>query len=171
MADTIYLDIFEAGFLGKVGIAVSSGGLLRVRMFVEAEDDFFRLNQAIQEGDYLFDSNQTGPFRAQINEYLHRKRRSFTFPIDWGSYTPFQKAVLQETLAIPYGETRSYGQVAAAVGNPKAFRAVGQAEKRNQAPLVIPCHRVIGSDGSLTGYGGPDNVDLKDRLLIFERGN
>ena len=77
---------------------------------------------------------------------------------------------MQETLAIPYGETRSYGEVAAAVGRPKAARAVGQAEKSNHAPLVIPCHRVIGSDGSLTGYGGPDNTDLKARLIAFERG-
>jgi len=77
--------------------------------------------------------------------------------------------VLQETLSIPYGETRSYGQISAAIGNPKASRAVGQAEKSNQIPLVIPCHRVIGSDGSLTGYGGKDNTDLKAWLLDFEK--
>lgn len=171
MAEMIYLDIFEAGFLGNIGIAASPRGLVRLRMLVENKDDFLIMNQAYQEGDYLFDSRQMKPFRSQIIEYLHKERRSFNFPIDWGVYTPFQKGVLQVTYAIPYGETRSYGEVAVAVANPKASRAVGQAEKRNQAPLVIPCHRVIGADGSMTGYGGPDNIDLKARLLSFERGD
>jgi methylated-DNA-[protein]-cysteine S-methyltransferase len=76
---------------------------------------------------------------------------------------------LERTLQIPYGETSSYGEIAAAIGKPKAARAVGQAEKNNQVPLVIPCHRVIGSDGSLTGYGGKGNVDLKAKLLVFEQ--
>lgn len=170
MAETIYLDVFETGFVGKVGIAVGPGGLLRVRMFVAGEEDFLALNQSYQEGQYLFNSPRTDPFRTQIREYFQRKRQAFSFPIDWSQYTSFQKAVLQETLTIPYGETRSYGAVAAAVGNPRASQAVGQAEKRNQTPLVVPCHRVIGSDGSLTGYGGPDNIDLKARLLAFEEG-
>ena len=139
-------------------------------MFVKGEDNFLALNQAYQEGEYLFDHHQTGPFRIEIAEYLRKEREIFSIPIDWGDYTPFQRAVLEETLAIPYGRTRSYGEVAAAIGKPKASRAVGQAQKRNQVPLVIPCHRVIGSDGSLTGYGGPDNIDLKARLLAFERG-
>ncbi|HDD56237.1 MAG TPA: methylated-DNA--[protein]-cysteine S-methyltransferase [Chloroflexi bacterium] len=138
-------------------------------MFVKGEKEFLTLNQAYQEGVYVFDSQRTRPFRTQINEYLRRERKVFTLPIDWGCYTPFQKAVLKETLAIPYGQTRSYGEVAAAIGKPKASRAVGQAEKRNQVPLVIPCHRVIGSDGSLTGYGGSENIDLKARLIAFEK--
>jgi methylated-DNA-[protein]-cysteine S-methyltransferase len=92
----------------------------------------------------------------------------FSVPIDWGGYTQFQKAVLEATQAIPYGETRSYGEIAAAVGNPNAARAVGQAEKRNQVPLVIPCHRVIGSDGGMTGYGGTTNTQLKTDLIDFE---
>ena len=170
MAQTIYLDVFEAGFLGKVGIAVTSSGLRRLRMFVGEKGDFLGLNEAFQEGEYLFDLQQTAPFRDQISQFLRRELQSFSIPIDWSVYTPFQEAVLRETFAIPFGETRSYGQVAAAIGKPKASRAVGQAEKSNQAPLVIPCHRVLGADGSLTGYGGPDNTDLKARLLAFESG-
>ena len=171
MAVTIHLDLFDAGFLGKIGLAVSPDGLLRVRMFVKGEKDFLKLNQAYREGEYIFNSQAAHPYRIQIAEYLKKEREIFSVPIDWGSYTPFQKAVLKETLAIPYGETRSYGQVAAAIGKPKASRAVGQAEKRNQVPLVIPCHRVIGSDGSMTGYGGSDNTDLKSSLISFERGD
>lgn len=169
MSKIIYLDVFEAGFLGKIGIAVSADGLLRLRMLLKGEQEFSNLNQAYQEGEYVFDPLKTGPFRAQIIEYLRRDREEFSLPVDWGVYTPFQQAVLKVTQAIPYGETRSYGQVAAVIGKPKASRAVGQAEKRNQVPLVIPCHRVIGSDGSMTGYGGPENTDLKERLIAFER--
>lgn len=169
MTVPIYLDVIEAGFLGKLGLAVSPRGLLRVRMFVTGKKDFLSLNQAYQDGECVFDSQRTHPFRSQLIQYLRRERKVFSLPIDWGSYTPFQEAVLKETLAIPYGETRSYGEVAAAIGRPKASRAVGQAEKRNQVPLVIPCHRVIGSDGSMTGYGGSENTDLKARLIAFEK--
>ena len=169
MTVKIYLDVFEAGFLGKIGLAVSPDGLLRVRMLVKGENDFLQMNQAYKEGEYVFDSLKTEPFRTQITEYLKHEREIFSLPIDWEGYTSFQKAVLEETMAIPYGETRSYGQVAAAIGRPKASRAVGQAEKRNQAPLVIPCHRVIGSDGSMTGYGGSEHTDLKESLIAFEK--
>lgn len=171
MADTIYLDVFEAGFLGKIGLAVSQDGLLRLRMFVKGEKQFLNENQAYQEGVYAFDSQVTQSYRTQISEYLKGERKVFSLPIDWKVYTPFQEAVLKETLAIPYGETRSYGEVAAAIDKPKASRAVGQAEKSNHLPLVIPCHRVIGSDGSLTGYGGSENTDTKASLIQFERGN
>ena len=168
MAGPIYLTIFETGLLGKVGLAVSQAGLLRVRMDVKDQGAFLRQNQAYQEGEYTFDKQATDPFRTQILEYLEKDRQVFSLAIDWGGYTAFQRAVLEATQAIPYGETRSYGEIAAAVGNPKAARAVGQAEKRNQVPLVIPCHRVIGWDGSLTGYGGSKNTSLKTRLISFE---
>ena len=169
MTKRIYLNLFETEFLGLIGIAVSEAGLLRLRMFVKGDGEFLALNQAYQEGDYLFNYQATVPYQREIAEYLKKEREVFSIPIDWGSYTPFQKSVLEETLAIPYGETRSYGEVAAAIGKPKASRAVGQAQKSNQVPLVIPCHRVIGSDGSLTGYGGPDNIGLKAQLLAFEK--
>lgn len=170
MTRLIYLNVFEAGFLGNLGLAVSQTGLLRVRMPVKGEDEFLKLNQAYQEGDYVFDKHKTAPYRDQILEFLTQDRKVFSLPIDWGGYTAFQRSVLKATQAIPYGETRSYGEVAAAIGNPKAARAVGQAERRNQVPLVIPCHRVIGSDGSMTGYGGSTNTALKVALISFERG-
>ncbi len=170
MSVLVYLDVFKAGFLGNLGIAVSSAGLLRVRMPVTGEEEFLKLNQAYQEGEFVFDTQQTALFRTQILEFLTKDRKVFSLPIDWRGYTAFQTSVLKATQAIPYGETRSYGEVAAAIGNPKAARAVGQAEKRNQVPLVIPCHRVIGSDGSMTGYGGSTNTDMKMRLITFEQG-
>jgi methylated-DNA-[protein]-cysteine S-methyltransferase len=128
-----------------------------------------KLNLRFQEGEYLYSGQETREVLEQLQAYLDFEMKEFNLPIDWTVYTDFQKAVLSETLAIPYGETRSYGEIAALIGKPKASRAVGQAEKRNQVPLVIPCHRVIGSDGSLTGYGGKDNTDIKELLLNFER--
>ena len=127
------------------------------------------MNEPYREGEYLFSEQETKPALDQLKAYLNYEIKQFALPIDWSGYTKFQKDVLQETLSIPYGETRSYGQVAAAIGNPKASRAVGQAEKSNEVPLVIPCHRVLGSDGSLTGYGGKDHTDIKAWLLNFEK--
>ena len=83
--------------------------------------------------------------------------------------TPFQQAVWDATSAIPPGQRRTYGEIARAIGRPRSARAVGQALRANPIPLLIPCHRVVGSDGSLCGYGGPDGVALKARLLELER--
>jgi len=166
---TIYLNILQTEKLGLIGVTVTAKGLRRLRMFQKSDKAFLVLNESYQEGEYTFSDQETKPVIEQLQAYLNYEIKQFSLPIDWSGYTAFQKDVLQETLSIPYGETRSYGQVAAAIGNPKASRAVGQAEKSNQVPLVIPCHRVIGSDGSLTGYGGKDNTDLKAWLLDFEK--
>ena len=169
MKPTIYLNILQTEKLGLIGVAVTAKGLRRLRMFQKSDKAFLVLNEIYQEGEYTFSDQETKPVIEQLQAYLNYEIKQFSLPIDWSGYTAFQKDVLQETLSIPYGETRSYGQVAAAIGNPKASRAVGQAEKSNQVPLVIPCHRVIGSDGSLTGYGGKVNTDLKAWLLDFEK--
>ena len=169
MKPTIYLNILQTEKLGLIGVAVTAKGLRRLRMFQKSDKAFLVLNEIYQEGEYTFSDQETKPVIEQLQAYLNYEIKQFSLPIDWSGYTAFQKDVLQETLSIPYGETRSYGQVAAAIGNPKSSRAVGQAEKSNRVPLVIPCHRVIGSDGSLTGYGGKDNTDLKAWLLDFEK--
>ena len=100
--------------------------------------------------------------------YLSGERRTFDLPLA-PEGTAFQKAVWAELEKIPYGETRSYGQIAAQVGNAKACRAVGMANHRNPIPIFIPCHRVIGADGSLTGYGG--GLDCKKVLLRLEHNH
>ncbi|MEJ2412354.1 MAG: methylated-DNA--[protein]-cysteine S-methyltransferase [Anaerolineales bacterium] len=169
MADPIYLSLVESELLGLIGIAVSPEGLRRLEMDLEGEADFLSKNQSYADGKFLYSEEQTARYTDQIRRYLTGQLHVFSLPIDWTVYTPFQTAVLKETLRIPYGKTRSYGEVAASIGNPRASRAVGQAERRNQVPLVIPCHRVIGSDGSLTGYGGKGNTDTKARLLAFEK--
>ncbi|MGO4518165.1 methylated-DNA--[protein]-cysteine S-methyltransferase [Terriglobus sp. 2YAB30_2] len=101
----------------------------------------------------------------QLEEYFAGSRRAFDLPLDMRG-TTFQKDVWEALLAIPYGETRSYGQLAKQLGRPSASRAVGAANGRNPISIVVPCHRVIGSSGKLTGFAG--GLDVKARLLDME---
>lgn len=102
----------------------------------------------------------------QLTEYFQGTRRTFELPLHpvWG--TPFQRAVWQTLQHIPYGHTRTYGDIAHRIGNPKAVRAVGAAIGQNPHSIVVPCHRVIGANGSLTGFAG--GLDRKKYLLTYE---
>ena len=104
----------------------------------------------------------------QLGEYFDGKRKSFELPLK-PCGTPFQKSVWRALSDIPYGETRAYGDIAKSVGNEKACRAVGMANNKNPIAIVIPCHRVIGADGSLTGYAA--GTDIKKFLLELENNN
>ncbi|MCS0638495.1 methylated-DNA--[protein]-cysteine S-methyltransferase [Streptomyces sp. LP05-1] len=103
----------------------------------------------------------------QLGAYFAGELTAFQLPLDLTG-TPFQRRVWELLLTIPYGETRTYGELAALLGNPHASRAVGLANGRNPVGIVVPCHRVIGTGGGLTGYGG--GLDRKRRLLAFESG-
>lgn len=105
------------------------------------------------------------PVVQELNEYFSGLRREFSGPVDLYG-TPFQVAVWRALLKIPYGETRSYQDIAIAIGRPNAVRAVGMANGANPVPIVVPCHRVIGKNGSLTGYSG--GLDIKTLLLQQE---
>ncbi len=104
----------------------------------------------------------------QLEEYFEGKRRDFDLPLA-PIGTPFQQKVWQVLQTIPYGETRTYKQIAEQVGNPLGCRAVGMANNKNPIGIIIPCHRVIGTNGKLIGYAG--GLDLKSRLLDLEKGN
>jgi methylated-DNA-[protein]-cysteine S-methyltransferase len=103
---------------------------------------------------------------AQLAEYFDGDRREFDIPLDLHG-TEFQKAAWMALARVPYGETRSYGEQADAIGRPGAFRAVGAANGRNPVPVILPCHRIVGADGSLTGFAG--GLDTKRRLLNLEQ--
>lgn len=103
----------------------------------------------------------------QLQEYLQGKRSAFDLPLS-PEGTDFQKRVWEELMKIPYGETSSYGKLAGNIGKPGAARAVGLANNRNPIPVIIPCHRVIGANGSLVGYGG--GLPMKEKLLALEKG-
>jgi methylated-DNA-[protein]-cysteine S-methyltransferase len=105
------------------------------------------------------------PYVTELEEYFAGQRRKFNFPLDLRG-TDFQLACWRALLAIPYGETRSYADIARGINKPNAFRAVGMANNRNPVAIVVPCHRVIASDGTLCGYGG--GLDVKRKLLELE---
>ena len=104
--------------------------------------------------------------RRELDEYFDGKRTTFDLPIDWALYSDFGRRVLQATARIPFGQTASYGDVARIAGNPKASRAAGRALGANAIPIVVPCHRVIGTSGKLTGYTG--GMHRKEALLRLE---
>lgn len=111
----------------------------------------------------------TEPFQAaieQLGEFFRGQRRAFDLPLLIAG-TDFQRRVWQQLCEIPYGQTISYGELARRIGNPKAVRAVGLANGRNRLPIVIPCHRVIGANGQLVGFGG--GLTIKSQLLQLER--
>jgi len=123
--------------------------------------------------DDLNCSTDDDPFikkiEKQLELYFNHQLKFFELPIEFNRGTPFQQDVWNAMLSIPYGQTRSYQDIAIQIHRPKALRAVGQACKRNPIGIVVPCHRVLGKDGSLTGYSGKDHTDLKQKLLDHEK--
>lgn len=122
-------------------------------------------DRAIAGTEVIEDAARTAEVRRQLEEYFAGKRQEFGLALAPAG-TPFERSVWDELRKIPFGETRSYGEIAHALGRPGASRAVGRANGANPLPIVVPCHRVIGSDGSLTGFGG--GLDAKSRLLELE---
>jgi methylated-DNA-[protein]-cysteine S-methyltransferase len=117
------------------------------------------------EPDWIFNEKPLADARAQLSEYFAGDRKEFDLPLKLNG-TEFQVSVLEALQDIPYGQTTSYGEIARRIGRPKAVRAVGAANARNPIPIVVPCHRVIGITGDLTGFGG--GLDTKEALLRLE---
>jgi methylated-DNA-[protein]-cysteine S-methyltransferase len=153
--------------LGKFWVAVSELGLVALEWGqTRAEFEAYlskRFKRAVE-----FSPKHIQDATNQLNEYLSGQRRTFTLVIDWTVLRQFQQSVLHATYEIPYGETRTYKEIAIHVGSPRAARAVGRAEATNPVPLVIPCHRVIGMDGKLHGYGMVEGIKTKAWLLKLE---
>ena len=162
----IYLGELNHTPLGDLRFAVSTLGLVAIEWTQSQSrlDDYLRRLKAAVEPN----QKVTRPYAKELVEYLKGKRRSFTVAIDWSTLRPFQLKTLKAVYAIPYGETRTYAESALEIGHPNAYRAVGRANATNPIPLVIPCHRVIGKDGKLHGYGGGDGLPTKEWLLKME---
>ena len=139
--------------LGSVTFVEEDGALLAISTHRTFEG-------ICQETDLIIEAHR------QLSEYLKGERKSFHLPLA-PKGTDFQQQVWNALLEIPYGETRSYKQIAVAIGNPKAVRAVGMANNRNPLLIVVPCHRVIGADGKLVGYGA--GIEKKEFLLRLEK--
>ncbi len=135
------------------------------------ETAFGRVGIEDKEGSmtYYFDGIEAllGEAFAQLEAYFAGRRKTFDLPLRFDEGTPFMKQVWQALCTVPYAHTASYKDIAEAVGNPKACRAVGMANNRNPIAIIVPCHRIIGSTGALVGYGG--GLGMKERLLELER--
>jgi methylated-DNA-[protein]-cysteine S-methyltransferase len=136
-----------------------------VRIAFSQGRDAQKITEMKAEIDSIEDAGRTAEVRRQLDEYFAGQREEFDLPLAPRG-TPFELSVWEELRRIPFGETRSYADIARALGKPAATRAVGRANGANPLPIVVPCHRVIGSNGSLTGFGG--GLDNKVRLLELE---
>jgi O-6-methylguanine DNA methyltransferase len=157
--ETLYYSRYNS-LAGTLLVAVSEKGMVALA-FDRGQFPFPRDKNLKWE----LSEKKTKPYTKELAEYFSGKRRDFSFPLDLRG-TPFQVSCWRALLKIPYGETRTYADIARAVGEPKGFRAVGLANNRNPIAIVVPCHRVIASDGTLCGYGG--GLDLKRKLLELE---
>ncbi|MFN8413554.1 MAG: methylated-DNA--[protein]-cysteine S-methyltransferase [Anaerolineales bacterium] len=162
----IYLGELNNTPLGDLRLAASTSGLVALEWAhsqPDLDDYLHRLACPVEHNEV-----KLKPYAKEILEYLQGKRNKFTFAIDWDILKPFQKKALKAVYAIPYGKTSTYAEIAIKIGHPNAYRAVGSANATNPIPLVIPCHRVIGMDGKLHGYGGGDGLPTKEWLLNLE---
>lgn len=151
---------------GPLAIAVNAEGALLAVQFTEGRHAV-TIERDLERAGYTpaRDADRTAEARRQFAEYDAGTRQTFTLPLVFAG-TDWQNAVWRALAAIPFGATRTYGQIAATLGAPGSSRAVGQANGRNPLPVIVPCHRVVGSDGTLTGFGG--GLPLKVRLLAHE---
>ncbi len=160
-----YYDVYNSP-IGDIYIVCSEKGLCRIELFHEGWASYSEKNSKDlhKSGDGNSLCRET---TAQLEEYFLGKRKEFNLSLDIDG-TEFQKKAWGVLRSIPYGETRSYKEQAVSIGNPKGVRAVGQANRVNRVPIIIPCHRVIGKNGSLVGYAGT-KTDIKKYLLNLEK--
>lgn len=153
-----YVHHYHSPVVGWLELTVSDTGVRSIS-YVDPPRSIKKLN-----GNPLMDM-----LVDQLDRYFRGDLATFTVPVDFDQCTPFRQKVWKEIARIPYGETRSYAELAAAVGNPRAARAVGSSNGENPVPIVIPCHRVIRADGSLGGYSS--GIRIKRALLELEGVN
>lgn len=167
MSGVIVYWIAEVGLLGRLRLAASGAGLCRLALGRESDEAFQAwLSRVMRPSRLVY---QRSPLiEAALDElaaYLSGQLQTFKIPLDLHG-TPFQKRVWVEVTGVPFGATATYGEIAARIGHPKAFRAVGAANGANPLPVFVPCHRIVGADGGLHGYGG--GLDIKAALLQLE---
>ncbi len=164
---TVYYGESPFSKLAPLWAAVTTRGIWSASYGIDEEE--FRA-QILERGRVIpiYDAKKAAPVLKQMEEFLAGKRKAFDVKVDWRGMTSFQIAVRKAVMSVPYGKTASYGEIAAAVGKPQAPRAVGGVQATNPISFVIPCHRIIGSDGSLHGYGGFGGLKTKAWLLELE---
>jgi len=151
--------------LGQLLVASSDRGILRISYDADVEQHVEWLSR-VAGRNVLRSARQVDPVRRELDEYFEGRRQAFDLSVDLREVTPFTERVLMELSRVPFGQTATYSDLATRAGNPKAARAVGMTMNRNPIPIVLPCHRVIGADGSLVGYAG--GLERKVALLTLE---
>jgi methylated-DNA-[protein]-cysteine S-methyltransferase len=151
--------------IGPLLVAATERGVCCISFDPEPERDLEALARAFG-ARVLRTPRPVEEARRELDQYFDGRRRVFELPIDLTTLPVFQRTVLEELVHVPFGEVETYGGLAARVGRPKAARAVGGALNRNPVPIVVPCHRVVGSTGKLVGYGG--GLERKESLLVLE---
>jgi O-6-methylguanine DNA methyltransferase len=164
---TIYYSSFNLSFLKKVFVASTERGVCMVD-FLKSEKTFLKRLKERFLGKTVRDDQKNKEVLSQLKRYLKGDLKRFDCKLDFKG-TPFQEKVWSALAKIPYGQTRSYKEIAQAIGHPRAFRAVGNANGQNSIPLIIPCHRVIESNGGLGGFG--HGLKVKKQLLDLERAH
>jgi O-6-methylguanine DNA methyltransferase len=164
---TVYYAEQPHSSLGLIWAAATDKGLWSLSYGIDAQE--FK-DHILERGPatLIYEEAKLAAALSQVQDFLEGKRERFDLPIDWRGMTDFQIAVRKAVIDLPYGETASYGDIAAKVGNPRAARAVGAVQASNPISFVIPCHRVLGADGSLHGYGGFGGLATKAWLLQLE---
>ena len=165
------LDLVDVGFdvvdspIGPLFVVASTRGLASISFNSDPEDQLERLAKVAGRA-ILRSPRSVDAARRELDEYFGGRRRIFDLTLDLRALPPFTVSVLHQLARVPYGETTTYGALAAAVGRPRAARAVGTVMNRNRIPIVLPCHRVVGASGDLVGYAG--GLDRKITLLELE---
>lgn len=163
----IYYDRLDETPLGPVWVAAGPRGLVAVE-YNGSEGSFRAYLAKLTGGQPRRAAEKVSGAKAQLLAYISGRSDHIEIDVDLSAITPFQRRVLEETRKVPRGQVSTYAEIAKRVGKPKAFRAVGQALRRNPLPIVVPCHRVIASDGSLGGYSGEMRSQRKLQLLRLE---
>jgi methylated-DNA-[protein]-cysteine S-methyltransferase len=166
-AEVVYYDHVLDSPIGAFFVGVSERGVVALS-FAESEDRFRDWLQHRVRAIVVREPSKLREVVSQVLDYLEGRRKSFAFEYDLRSLTPFQRSVLTTVQDVPRGEYLTYGELARRIGKPGAARAVGQALGNNPIPVLIPCHRVLASDGSLGGYSGRGGVRTKEALLRLE---
>jgi methylated-DNA-[protein]-cysteine S-methyltransferase len=162
------MSLYETG-LGFGAVIAGEHGIVEVILPFSGECGDLLIKRIGLLYPFAVNGNRvTGDAASSLQKYFAGERVGFDSPIDRSAFTPFQDEVYGEVSRIPYGCVKSYGEIAALMGRPKSARGVGAAMARNLLPIIIPCHRVVGSSGNLTGYSAPGGVSSKKWLLLME---
>jgi methylated-DNA-[protein]-cysteine S-methyltransferase len=166
MPEVISITRINKTLVGDIVVAQSSKGICSLEFGRLSERSYLKRLSACLGPDVSFEMRSLPIVEVQLKNYFAGKVTSFSLEVDLRNITSFQRQVLRQTMKVPYGRTSSYGDIASRIGRPAAYRAVGNAVGANPIPIVIPCHRIIASDGGIGGYSS--GLSNKKKLLTLE---